>query len=76
VNKQFQVLTLIAALGFSGAAYAALDSRLSGLAFYDTDFNVTWLANANANGRMTWSEANAWAAPWAESVAGAYQRQT
>ena len=43
-------------------AQAALQSRLGGLAVYDTDLNITWLANANANGTMNWSQANAWAA--------------
>lgn len=31
-------------------------------AYYDTDLNITWLANANVNGAMTWADANAWAA--------------
>jgi hypothetical protein len=30
-------------------------------AFYDTELNVTWLRNANANGLMNWSAAQAWA---------------
>lgn len=30
-------------------------------AFYDTALDVTWLRNANANKRMTWYSANAWA---------------
>jgi len=30
-------------------------------AFYDTTLNITWLANANANGAMNWSDANTWA---------------
>lgn len=30
--------------------------------FYDTVLDVSWLANANAAGRMTWANANAWAA--------------
>ena len=29
------------------SADAALVSRLSGLAYYDTDLNVTWIADAN-----------------------------
>lgn len=48
---------LISATG----ANAALISRLGGLAVYDTDLNLTWLANANANGLMNWSQANTWA---------------
>ena len=32
-------------------------------AYYDTDANLTWLANANAAGTtMSWANANAWAA--------------
>jgi hypothetical protein len=30
-------------------------------AFYDTDLDITWLANANVNGLMNWTDANAWA---------------
>jgi hypothetical protein len=29
---------------------------------YDTDLNITWLANWNVNGAMTWAAANTWAA--------------
>jgi hypothetical protein len=36
---------------------------------YDTVLNVTWLRNANANGRMNWTQANTWAA---NLVVGAY----
>ncbi len=49
-------------MGCTSTASAALISRLGGLAVYDTDFNITWLANANANGAMTWANANTWAA--------------
>ncbi len=31
-------------------------------AFYDTELNITWLRNANANSPMVWADANAWAA--------------
>ncbi len=45
-------------------------SRLGGQAVYDTDFNITWLADANyaqtsgydTDGMMFWTDANAWAA--------------
>lgn len=30
-------------------------------AFYDTTLNITWLRNADVNGRMNWDEANVWA---------------
>ena len=54
----------------SGAANAALVERLGGLAYYDTDADLTWLADANysqtsgydGDGRMIWAVANAWAA--------------
>ena len=64
------------ALLASGAAQSTLMDRGGGL-IYDTDLNITWLADADyartqflasagalgdANGRMTWSAANAWAA--------------
>jgi hypothetical protein len=54
-------------------AQAALESRLDGLAVYDTDRNLTWLADANAiagtafddgfrsnDGLVTWASAVAW----------------
>jgi len=57
------------------SANAALVSRLGGQAVYDTDRNITWLADGNAalgsafddgalpnDGLMTWESANAWAA--------------
>ena len=45
-------------------------SRLGGQVVYDTDRNITWLADANyaktsgydADGLMNWTDANAWAA--------------
>lgn len=59
---------LIAASLASGAAHAALQGRnmdanaLTYEAYYDTDLDITWLANANMNGIMTWTAANTWAA--------------
>lgn len=64
----------VAALGGSAGANAALVSRLGGLAYYDTNLGITWLANANAavgsaydtfrpgSGLMNWASANAWLA--------------
>jgi len=55
-------------LALSGAAHAALEGRdLDGTAntaeaYYDTDRDITWLANANVNGAMTWLNAKTWAA--------------
>jgi hypothetical protein len=68
--------SLIAASLISGAAHAALQGRdLNGSAgsfeaYYDTDLDITWLADANyaqtsgydADGRMTWAAATTWAA--------------
>jgi len=49
-------------LVLSTSANAALVERLGGLAYYDDVANLTWLADANAAGGMTWVDANAWAA--------------
>jgi hypothetical protein len=51
-------------------AYAVLESRVSGKAYYDTILNVTWVADANlaktsgydADGLMSYTEAQAWIA--------------
>ncbi len=61
-NLALIALLLAAGLGYTSSATAALMSRLGGQAVYDTDFNITWLADANANGAMTWADANTWAA--------------
>ncbi|MEQ1662227.1 MAG: PEP-CTERM sorting domain-containing protein [Thiobacillus sp.] len=59
---------LVAAVLASGSAHAVLQGRdLNGSAdsfeaYYDTDLNITWLANANMNGPMDWATANTWAA--------------
>lgn len=46
----------------STCAEAALVSRLSGSAVYDTDLDITWVSNANlSNSVMTWSQAMDWA---------------
>lgn len=76
--------SLIAASLVSGAAHATLQGRdlngsvSSAEAYYDTDLNITWLADANygagssfddiahgsttTDGKMTWANANTWAA--------------
>ena len=53
-------------------ADAALEPRLGGLAYYDTEADLTWLTDANASagsvydtflpgsGRMSWFDAYAW----------------
>lgn len=61
------------ALGLITSAEAALVSRLNGAAVYDTDFNITWLTDANlaasntfgvsginASGTMNWGTAQNW----------------
>ncbi len=74
--KQVSLALATAGLLASGAAQAALENRGGGL-LYDTELHVTWLEDANyaatqftatggaqgdADGRMNWSAANAWAA--------------
>ena len=63
------IITLI----FSASANAVLVSRLGGLAYYDTEADLTWLADANAaETSMNWADANAWAAGLdIDGVAGA-----
>lgn len=41
------VVSIVGLLSLSSTAHAILVSRLSGQAIYDTDLNITWLANAN-----------------------------
>jgi hypothetical protein len=63
---QFQSRTILAAAALSigllsaTGANAALVSVLGGQAINDTDLNVTWLANANVNGLMNWTQAQSW----------------
>jgi hypothetical protein len=52
--------SLVVAALASGAAQAALIDRGGGL-IYDTDLNVTWLANADVISSVTWTQANSWA---------------
>ncbi len=62
-TKPLTALVLLAGMGLASTAEAALINRLGGLAVYDSDFNITWLADANYAGTyMTWIAANAWAA--------------
>jgi hypothetical protein len=63
----------VGALAMSSFSNAALVSRLNGQAVYDTDFNITWLADANlaasntfgvasinSDGSMNWNTAQSW----------------
>ncbi len=56
------VASFCAGLLFASGGHAALQSRLGGLALYDTDLNITWVADANINGTMNWAAANTWVA--------------
>ena len=59
--KTLKTLAAAAALvALSGAAQAAFVNRGGGM-IYDTTRNITWLANMNVNGLMTWNAATAWA---------------
>jgi len=76
VNKTVNGAVCAGILTLSAASVdAALLSRLGGLAVYDTDLDITWLADSNAgagsafddgtgnaDGFMTWNSAIAWAA--------------
>ena len=62
LQHRIPALLLLAGMGLASTAKAALVERLGGQAVYDTDLNITWLADANANHGMTWDQANAWAA--------------
>ena len=53
----------------SFSSNAALIGRLAATeggtdyqAYYDTEADLTWLADANVNGAMNWADANAWTA--------------
>lgn len=67
-------LVVLLTLTWCPLSYGALIERMGGLAYFDDDLNLTWLADANAaagsvfddgfdpaDGRMTWSNAAAWA---------------
>lgn len=64
---------VILGAGLAGSLRAELQQRLNGAAVYDTDLNVTWLANANlsasntfgiinipSSGAMPWQTAESW----------------
>jgi len=53
---------LVSALALSSATHAALVERLGGLAYYDTNTDLTWLADASASVGLDWAGAKAWAA--------------
>jgi len=60
---------IVLALWCCSSVHAALLGRLGGQAVYDTDFDITWLADAtfgvsgiNDGGHMSWTTANEWIA--------------
>ncbi len=62
--KQLVSLFFAIACLISATAHAALEIRLNGQAVYDTDLNITWLADANyyasansVSGAVVWSTA-------------------
>ena len=60
--KPLTALVLLAGMGLAPTAQASLIPKLGGTVVYDSVRNITWLQNANANGLMNWTAANAWAA--------------
>jgi len=67
---KFRKLAIAAVVLFaSNSVNASLVERLGGLAFYDTEAGLTWLADANysktsgydLDGAMNWNNAKAWA---------------
>lgn len=68
--KICELVTAVTVIMASSSANADLVERLGGLAYYDTEADLTWLADANYamtsgyddDGQMTWAEAKAWAA--------------
>jgi hypothetical protein len=67
----------------AASAEAALTGRLetspgSGIfqAYYDADQDITWTANANINGLMTWNDANNWAANFTLGGVGGWRLPT
>lgn len=67
-----KIIVFIASLAMSSISFAALfardlDGNLSNghEGVYDDVLGITWLADANAGGLMTWQDANNWAANFA-----------
>ncbi len=62
-------LLALGSILFAGQSHSALFPILGGTMVYDDDRDITWLADANyaqtsgfdADGKMTWADANAWA---------------
>jgi hypothetical protein len=70
MDKIKTILGALLLLLVSAQVSAALISRIGGLAYYDTEADLTWLADANAaptsireaDGRLYWQQSMDWAA--------------
>ena len=47
-------------LGRDAMGHTVSGSSPDAVFLYDTALNITWLKDANANGQMTWTDANSW----------------
>ena len=62
LEKSTALVTLgLFSFGLVSSANAALETRLGGLAYYDTVLDITWAADGKINGNMNWDDANTWA---------------
>ena len=61
--KIFRTILCIGGIlvGPISTANAVLESRLGGQAYYDTELNITWAADANINGAHNWWDQWIWA---------------
>ncbi len=55
------LMSVVALMVAAEPAQAASVSRLGGLVVYDTDRDISWVANGDLNGLMAWDDAVAWA---------------
>lgn len=61
MKKSLACMALLGLLSLSSASHAALLLRGGGTMFYDTQSNLTWLADASAGGARSYGDAKAWA---------------
>ena len=68
MNTKIAAALLVGGLSMASVGHAELQSRLDGQAYYDTELDITWLADTNYSdtsgydpgGKMTWDEAKSW----------------
>jgi len=60
MKKMLMVVVMAVVCSFASLAYGELVDRGNGM-IYDTDFNITWYANAKM-ANLYWSQAKSWAA--------------